>query len=274
MGAIIARTIGYRRGMKHGFMVTVLIVGGCTSRDHETVSSAPAETTKQVLPAAPPVDAAPATERGTTTLVVFDKSNLATCLTASVEVLHPGRGETPAQEASMFLNELAGAGGLKGDNAWVTGTVSTIVDDTWNCSSPQGDDQIPCSEKAVISNIEVTRKRTPAERKAAVDGLREWPPKPIADRVSKGELAKVNACPNRIALGTCTIRGRSSAIRWEVVSMHYDVTSTSDSDSAMKTCLAASGDWAAPSKDDMDANMERMRQHASRATQALDKLSQ
>ncbi len=115
--------------------------------------------------------------------------------------------------------------------------------------------------------------------------LAQWPPDNRETQIKRGELAKVDSCssPVRTPLGTCIIESAAtgampakadlgakahysvaptSGLVLRIGLYHFDVATTSDSDSGTKACLALDGKWAAPSRSDRDAASERARQHA------------
>lgn len=100
----------------------------------------------------------------------------------------------------------------------------------------------------------------------------KWPFASVADRVKKGELAMVENCASvgRLSLGTCTLSDSTPSIEWSITRFHFDVGSTSDSDSGLKTCLRIGGNWSSPAKNDPAAARERMRQRAGELRRLLD----
>jgi len=76
--------------------------------------------------------------------------------------------------------------------------------------------------------------------------------------------------PNRTPLGLCTLSDAVEDFGFALAVLHFDVKSTTDSDSAMKNCMAVGGKWTAASGD--AAAMERARQHALDLQKRVDRL--
>ena len=101
----------------------------------------------------------------------------------------------------------------------------------------------------------------------------------MAESVPKDEELKesghvlVDRCefPNRTALATCAIDDEIKDFGWTLVVHHFDVKSTTDSDSAMKNCLSIGGKWNVASGDAV--TLERAKQHSQQRRQRLEKHS-
>jgi hypothetical protein len=118
--------------------------------------------------------------------------------------------------------------------------------------------------------IDAKDTKSKAELSHFVEELRkqEWGVTAHKEAIKKGELAQVPSCkfPDRTPLGQCALGGSWEApgfdgVTWKIGILHFDVGSTIDSDSAMKTCLKVGGKWTAADNSDPNVFRERMHQH-------------
>jgi hypothetical protein len=262
-----------------GRCVVAVVLVGCSNTGSDAVTTTSADTVVPVIPAAAPVASPtrptpPPTDESTSTLVKFEGDDLVTCASVDMTVRRPQTGANtsmgigPVLASELLMSGHGGHSMMRDGGLEYTSVLLSFLslDHTWDPCASHLDLCHDARTKQMVANMKKDRGKFD-------DGILKSMNSTLDKiRSAKDGSSLVTSCPaNRIALGTCRLSAQFDdlPIAWTAEVRHYDVASTSDSDSAMKDCLRLHGDWTAPARDDSDAAMERAHQHMGSLRRAL-----
>ncbi len=195
----------------------------------------------------------------------FKGDNLKECVAVQVSLVRPGQRGLTQTDAALPLVEAKHLAVVLADDALSLGGATVLERGGKETISRFSAAVAEASWPNLAGKVKGESDPTMVREVAAVS----WPPPHRAKDAQRGELAAVDTCalPNRIALGTCEVQDSTTTetgvhLEWSLTRYHFDIRSTTETDSGLKTCLRIGGKWSTPAKDDADATMERLRQRS------------
>lgn len=217
----------------------------------------------------------------------FKGDHLRSCVHAIVRIVREGEigDAAPDQPLSLSAEHLASLllehwmtmeeGGEHSPDDTITPLLAALALGRWQDLPPRKQRD---SKKAKSPEPKTEEENVAAwNEKVRTVMAMEWPFGREAE-VRKGDLVKADSCElpdGRKPLGWCVLMEVPTALRpvgWAMLRFHFDVASTTDSDSGMKGCLAIGGQWSVIDRDDPHAVRQQARQRRAQLREQMGRL--
>nr|HEX4317941.1 hypothetical protein [Kofleriaceae bacterium] len=182
-----------------------------------------------------------------TTIVTLAGDDVASCVTASVDVADAGHAVlAPAPLSLLVADEVrvsqdpsAHSSLRDGGPKLIELLIDLLADARWSpCRAGSGD---PCAIPDVKRVVDQLRAAGATDQLAA--RVASWPPPPRAGHAQ--DVRRADRCPDAPALGRCQLAGaHGGPAIWRATITHYQAAG-SDRDAAASRCAAIHGAWSA-----------------------------